>query len=370
MQERNPIRVVQWGLGEAGLAMANLVWRRPGMMPVGAISNEAGHAGQDLGALLGFGERLGVMVDSDPMGVLTVARPDVTLISVGSSFDETAPLVLQAMEAGSNVICIGEAMTYPWASRPDLAEKLDELAHAHGVSVLGTGMSPGFALDTLAIALTGCCMDVERIRAARIDALTPEEIRTFGIGLSPSHFSERIHLTAGGLEESVHLIADALGWSLDRVETEQRPELAEVRREVEGKRVQPGQVAGFTYAAVGEIEGRPRIFLEYTRQAAPEIEGVALGDFIEIEGTPSLKMAVQPTAPTVKGAAALAVNMIPAVLQAGPGLLTMADLPVPRAILNDARDRIHVRGPSVEEELARGWHEGDGADLARQVARD
>jgi 2,4-diaminopentanoate dehydrogenase len=363
VRERDPIRVVLWGLDATGLAMAQLVWRRPGLMPVGAIGTETGQVGRDLGDLIGFGERFDITVGNDPMGVLTAARPDVTLISmaVGSRVDEVAPKVLQAMEAGSNVICLSEEMVYPWATRPDLAESLDELAHAHGVTVLGTGVNPGFVMDTLVVALTGCCMDVERIRCSRSIDITPlgrQELKAMGIGLSPSHYADRSPGPEhAGLEQSIYLIADTLGWNLDRVEQDRRPLLAEARVEPDGLRVDPGQVAGRIDAAIGYVNGLPKIVLEHPQSVGHDNAVVQTGDFIDIEGQPNVRMTVQPEIHAVTGAAAIAVNMIGPVLQVGPGLKTMADMPVPRAVLGDVRDTLTVKGPTIEEELARGWHE-------------
>jgi 2,4-diaminopentanoate dehydrogenase len=364
LRERNSIRVAHWGLGEVGLAMAQLVWRRPGLISVGAICSDPARAGRDLGELIGFGEYLGINVNSDPMGVLTEARPDVTLIATGSSVDEVGPQILQAMEAGSNVICLAEEMTYPWATRPDLADSLDELAHAHGVTVLGTGLNPGFVLDTLAVALTGCCWDVERIKASRVIDVSDweDDVRaSLGVGLSPSHFAEGLRqgrITGHvGFEQSIHLIADALGWKLDRVEQERRPIIAEVRRgTARGDRVEPGRVAGTHDAAIGYVDGLARIVLEHPQQVAPTVEGIMTGDFIDIEGVPNIRLSIQPEINALKGTAGIAVNMIPAVLMAGPGLKTMAELPLPRAVLGDLREMIDVQGPTVEEELSRGWH--------------
>ncbi|HLN64003.1 MAG TPA: NADP-binding protein [Symbiobacteriaceae bacterium] len=362
MQERDPIRVVIWGLDATGLAMAQLVWRRPGLLPVGAIGTDPGQVGRDLGELVGFGERFGVTVGNDPMGVLTAARADVTLISAGAGtrVAEAAPKVLQAMEAGSNVICLAEEMTYPWATRPDLADSLDELAHAHGVTVLGTGVNPGFVMDTLAIALTGCCMDVERIKAMRAIDLKPvgaQELKAMGIGMKPSQYNEQQpgpeHV---GLEQSIHLIADALGWSLDRVEQDRRPLLAESRVEVEGIRVDPGQVAGRVDAAIGYVGGLPKIVMEHPQSVGHDETVVQTGDYIDIEGKPSIRLSIQPEIHAVDGAAAIAVNMIAPVLQSGPGLKTMADMPVPRAVLGDLREMLTVKGPTIDEELAVGWH--------------
>jgi len=363
--EREAIRVVVWGLDEIGLAMAHLVERRQGLEIVGAIAAEgsADQVGRDLGDVMGFGRRFGVTVQDDPARCLTEARPDVTLLATGSKVERLGPQILRAMEAGSGVICVGADMVYPWATRPDLADNLDDLAHAHGVTVLGTGLSPGFLFDTLIITLTGCCMDVERIRAGRIGSLAhwgPEALRKHGIGLRPSDWNEAWHKhrfgDRGGLEQSLHLIADSLGWRLDRVEKDVKPVLAEVRRELAGLRIDPGQVAGTLFTATAYVDDRPRIVLELLEQAAPEVEGVETGDFIDIEGEPSLSVRLQPEIPGVKATAALAVNMILPVVQVGPGLKTMADMPVPRAVLTDLRDLLQVSGITVEEELGRGWH--------------
>lgn len=363
MRERLPIRAVVWGLDPVGLAVAGLLRRRPGYELAGAISDRGDQVGRDLGEILGFGEHLEMTVNNDPMDVLTRAQPDVTVIAAqGSAVDELGPRILQAAESGSNVICLAEAMVYPWASRPDLADSLDELAHAHGVTILGTGVAPGFVTDTLALALTGCCADVERIRISRavdISGVGKKVLeQEYGIGLSPSHYQER---SRGGrpvgLEESIHLIADAMGWHLERVEEESHPILAEARTEVEGRRVDPGQVAGRLDSATGYVDSLPKIVLEHPQMVGVRTEAVPTGDFIEITGRPSFTVQIEPEIETVTGNAAIAVNMIPAVLQVGPGLKTMADLPVPRAVLSDVRDMLRQTGPTTDQALAEGWYE-------------
>jgi len=373
MREQDPIRVVHWGLDPVGMTAAHLVWRRAGLMPAGAISTMGGDVGKDLGDLMGFGERVGVVVDSDPERVLTSARPDVTIIASDLPLERVAPMVRQAMEAGSNVICLAGEMTYPWAVDAKLAERLDDLAYAHGVTVLGTGINPGFVLDSLVIALTGCCLDVERIKATRVVDITPfgqELLRREGIGLSPSAFAGRAeggrvrgHV---GFEQSIHLIADALGWPLERIEQDRQPLTATVRREAAGLRVDPGQVAGGHHVAHGYVDGRVRIILEQIEHAGPEAEGVATGDFIEIEAQPPIKLAIQPEIEGLRGSAALAVNMIGAVMLAGPGLKSMAEMPLPRAILGDIRQMADLKGLTVEEALARGW-QGSSAERANSI---
>lgn len=370
MHEHDSIRVVHWGLDPVGLAAARLVWQRSGLMPVGAICRGVG---KDLGDLMGFGERLGVTINDDPVAVLHTTAPDVTIISTDKPLAEVAPMVEQAMEAGSNVICLSGEMTYPWAVDPKLAERLDDKAYAHGVTVLGTGVNPGFTLDSLVIALTGCCLDVERIKASRVIDLAPfgeETLRAEGIGLSPSAYGARAdrgrvrgHV---GFEQSIHLIADALGWPLERVEQDRQPIVAEVRREAGGIRVEPGQVAGAHHMAHGYIDGRVRIILEHVEQAGTDAENIQTGDFIDIEGQPPIRLAIRPEIDGVKGSAALAVNMITGVLLSGPGLKSMAEMPLPRAVLGDIRQMADLDGLTVEEALARGW-QGSSLERANSI---
>jgi 4-hydroxy-tetrahydrodipicolinate reductase len=82
------------------------------------------------------------------------------------------------------------------------------------------------------------------------------------------------------------------------------------------------------------------ITLIHPQQVHPHLEGVETGDAIEIEGTPKVRLAGSPEVPGGEATVALAVNMIPHVLNAAPGLHSMADLPVPAAILGDARRRV------------------------------
>jgi 4-hydroxy-tetrahydrodipicolinate reductase len=69
----------------------------------------------------------------------------------------------------------------------------------------------------------------------------------------------------------------------------------------------------------------------------PHLEHVATGDYIDIDGEPAVHFANSPEIPGGLGTMALAVNMIPQVLGAAPGLKCMVDLPVPAALMGDVR---------------------------------
>ena len=82
------------------------------------------------------------------------------------------------------------------------------------------------------------------------------------------------------------------------------------------------------------------ITLVHPQQIHPSLEGVETGDYIEIKGSPNVNISGTPEIPGGQATCALAVNMIPRVLAASPGLYNMAELPVPAAMLGDARNLV------------------------------
>jgi len=140
-----------------------------------------------------------------------------------------------------------------------------------------------------------------------------------------------------GFSESIHMIAAAIGWDIDRIEERRDPILSKVRRETPYVSVSPGQVAGCHHTAVAYRDDMPLITLDHPQQIQPQLEGIDTGDRIDIRGTPDISLAGSPEIPGGQGTIALAVNTIPRVVNAPPGLYSMADLPVPSAMLGDAR---------------------------------
>jgi 4-hydroxy-tetrahydrodipicolinate reductase len=133
------------------------------------------------------------------------------------------------------------------------------------------------------------------------------------------------------------MIADALNWDIERINEERTPIVSGVRRATPFVTVEAGMVAGCLHKAIAYQEGNPIITLRHPQQIHPQLEGVQTGDRIEISGTPDVRLAGSPEIPGGTATCALAVNMIPRLLNAAPGLYSMADLPVPSAIPGDAR---------------------------------
>jgi 4-hydroxy-tetrahydrodipicolinate reductase len=349
-----PLRVLLLGTGQMGSALARLVLAKPGLLLVGAYGRRAERAGRDLGQALALGHDLGLPLSADLPSVIRQSRPHVALHATCSHLSDALAELSTLVRHGVPVLSIAEEMAYPACTSPVLAAELHQLALAHGVAVLGTGINPGFVLDVLVVTLTAVCANIQSITARRVNDLSPygpSVLRSQGVGLTPEAFQTgvRERTVAGhvGFPQSIHLIADAVGWEIERIDETRTPIVSQVRRETPFVTVEPGQVAGCLHTAVAYQRGVPVITLLHPQQIHPQLEGVETGDTIEIFGTPNVRLAGTPEIPGGQGTVALAVNMIPRLLNASPGLHTMLDMPVPAAMLGDARR--FLRNPLQEK---------------------
>jgi 4-hydroxy-tetrahydrodipicolinate reductase len=323
-----------------------MVMADPRLELVGAVSRRAAEDGStDIADIIGLDRRTGVGARRTlPEALESAGGADVVLHATSSFVREVAGEIHACLESRLDVVTIAEEMAYPWASAPETADELDEAARRRNRTILGTGVNPGFVLDTLIICLSGVTARVESVYASRVNDLSPfgpSVMRTQGVGLHPDEFARRVEdgTVVGhiGFPESMHLIAKALGVQLTRVEEKREPIVSSVRRETPHVTVEPGYVAGCRHSARGYVGDRVVIELDHPQQVRPEAEGTSTGDYIRIEGVPKIEIRTSPEIPGGLATAAVAVNMVEPVASAPAGLLTMLDFPVPRGSL--ARDK-------------------------------
>ncbi len=335
------IRVLQWGLGAMGSGMARLALKKSGLKIVAAVDGYEGYNGKDLGEILGV-ENTGVIVTNKPETVLDKEKVDVVVIATTSWTEKQMPDLRKILKAGINCISIAEEMSTPEAQSPELAKELDELAKANGVSILGTGVNPGYVLALMVVMLTGGCHDVERIEASRVNDLSPygpTVMETQGVGTSPEAF--RAGVEAGtivghvGFPESIRMISDAIGLGVDRIEEVREPIVSSVRRETPHVVIEPGMVAGCAHIGIGYRGDKEVIRLIHPQQVHPQLEGQDTGDYINIYGTPEVHMAITPEYAGGIATQGIAVNMIPHIFAATPGLKRMIDMPTPAALMGE-----------------------------------
>lgn len=346
------IKVIIWGFGAMGRGMAKMLLMKKGVEITGICDLNPAFVGIDFQEILKTADDHPSVVISDNIEhLLKTAKADVVLLCTDSfvkgAFDKIKLVVTHKI----NVISTAEEMAYPQASEPELAAQIDHLAKAFGVTVLGTGINPGFIMDLLVVALTGAMVDVEHIEAKRINSLSPfgpTVMHEQGVGISLHEYHKRVNdqELAGhvGFNESVHMIADALGVKLDDFQQQMKPIVTTIDRKSTYGEAKAGHLAGINMTGQGLVNGSVFIDMVHPQQIEPEMEGTLTGDYINIKGTPNVRMAITPEIDGGIGTIAMCVNMIPHVINARPGLKTMIDLPVPRAILGDMRDLLDKEG--------------------------
>lgn len=335
-----PIRVVQWGFGAMGSGMVKLMLEKEGIEVVGVIRRRPDTVGKDLGEVLGMNKKLGAKIYGSPEDILDKDKVDLVVLATDSFTKNVFSELKIIAEKGINVVTIAEEMACPHAQEPELADKLDKIAKENGVSILGTGINPGFILDQLIINLSGACHTVKKIEASRINDLSPfghTVMQTQGVGTTPEEFAAGVkdgsivgHI---GFMESIKMMSDALGLGIDKIEQTREPIISKTERETPVVKVKPGMVAGCRHIGIGYRNGEEVIKLIHPQQIHPEVEEIETGDYIKIIGVPTINMSIKPEIPGGIGTMSVAVNMIPIVVKATPGIKRMFDLPIPACLM-------------------------------------
>jgi 4-hydroxy-tetrahydrodipicolinate reductase len=323
------IRVVHYGLGPIGAAALRMVADRAELRIVGAIDVDPGKVGRDAGEVAALGRNLGLAVEADAVRVLAESKPQVVVHCTASFLADVMPQLREIIAAGANIVSTCEELAYPWTRRPELAAELDVLARGRGVTVLGTGVNPGFVMDLLPLVLSAVTSRLRSVRVTRVvDAAHrrgPLQ-RKIGAGITPDDFAQR---AAGGrmghigLAESLHMVAAGLGWDLKEITDTLEPVLATQQITTPHVSVQPGQVAGIHQVAAGHTASGQTIELDLAMYVgAPNPR-----DELRIDGDPGAHLLIPGGVFGDSATVAMVANAVPAVQAAPPGLRTMRDLP-------------------------------------------
>lgn len=340
------IRVGIWGFGAMGSGMARMLLTKTGVEIVGVCDLSPDRVGKSIFDVLGIerGDRADVIVTSSIDEALDGKRVDLCLCATDSFTAKAFPRLKTVLEKKINVISTAEEMSYPQAQNPELAAELDRVARENGVTILGTGINPGLIMDLLVVVLTGCMTDLTHVEAKRVNSLSPfgrAVMEEQGVGITVEEFERGVSdgSLAGhvGFAESIRMIADAVAWNVDKIETQMKPIVTSVDRKSPHGFAAAGHVAGVAMTGQGYVDGKPIIDMIHPQQIEPEMEGTYTGDYITLKGTPEVNMSIKPEVEGGLGTIAMCVNMIPQVINAEPGLKTMLDLPVPRAMMGDMR---------------------------------
>ena len=283
-----PIRVLHFGLGPIGVGVVRQVAARKGFKIVGAVDIDPAKVGKDLGEVAGLSKALRVKVSADAKKAIKESKPDVAVLCTSSSLKKVLPQFETVLKLRVPIVSTTEELAYPTKANMRYAREIHALAKKAKVAVLGTGVNPGFVMDALPITLTGVC---ERVEAMRVDRIQDARIRRLpfqqkiGAGLTREQFQAKVDdgsVRHVGLAESISMIADALGWKLDRITDEIQPKIATATVASEFLAVDPGYVCGIVQDGIGYRDGQPVLTLHMEAYlGAPESF-----DAVEITGSP------------------------------------------------------------------------------------
>jgi len=327
-----PIKVVQMGCGPIGCRIAALAASKNHINVVGAI--DLRHAGRSLGELTGLESLQSIIISDDANAVLKACQPDVVMHATGSTFEGVLPQLQLLLKAGVNVVSTCEELSYPFYHQPELSAQLDKLAKDHQKTVLASGVNPGFLMDAWPSFMTGVCTEVESISSLRRQDASFRRLQfqqKIGAGLSVYEFKQRVEqgqLRHMGLPESAAMIAAAMGWSLEKVIETVEPAIAEQPVSSADIDVQAGDAAGVIQTVRAYVDGVERITLDFQAYIGAQ----DMQDKITIKGSPSFDVVVNEGVQGDDATAAMIVNVVPKVIDAGAGLKTMKDIAMAVAV--------------------------------------
>ncbi|MBA7615845.1 2,4-diaminopentanoate dehydrogenase [subsurface metagenome] len=324
------IRAVQYGCGPIGCSVVRFASQRPDIKLVGAIDIDKNLVGRDLGEVAGLDKKLGVIISDDTDAILSQVKPDVVFLTTTSFLKVIYPQVKKCVTAGVNVISTCEELSYPYKKAPQLSVEIDRIAKANNVTVLATGINPGFLMDAWPLFMSGVCQQVKQIKVVRVQNASLRRgpfQKKIGAGCTLEEFKKRVAagiLRHVGLAESIAMIASGLGWELDDIVENIEPIIAKAQVKTNFVTVEPGQVAGVRQIGIGIKARKDLIILEFEAS----VGALESYDALYITGIPNMEVIVKGGTHGDIGTIAMIVNSAHRVMNALPGLITMKDLPI------------------------------------------
>jgi hypothetical protein len=328
---KKKIRAIQYGIGPIGASIAKLMREKHAIEIVGAIDTDPAKVGRDLGEVVGAADApWGVTVSGDANEVLE-HNADVVIHSTSSSLPKVMDQLLACLAAESCIVSTCEELSYPYRTYPELSAKLDAAAKEWGVTLLGTGVNPGFVMDKLVVTLAAVSQRIEHAKALRVVDASKRRLplqKKIGAGLTVEEFRARVAegvIKHVGLPESVAMVADSLNLPVETITETIEPKVATERVQTDYLTVEAGQAAGVHQIGRGLSEdGKELVYLELQMYVGAKDPA----DTVTLTGHPNISLVIPGGAHGDVVTASVVVNSIPVILDAPAGLRTARDLPI------------------------------------------
>jgi len=332
-------RVVQWATGNIGTRSLREVIAHPDLDLVGVHVYSGEKIGRDAGELCGL-PATGVVATGDIDDVLAVQPDCVLYMPQGCNFDDVCTL----LESGANIVTTRGEFHHPPSLDSGLRARVETACARGGTSIHGTGSSPGFITEAVPLVLTSIQRRLDQLVIDEFADLSrrnsPELLfRLMGFGADPATFDRsRWAHGAHSFGPSLRTTAEALSLPLDGVEATGEVAVAARDIEIAAGRLPKGTVAAQRMVVRGLRGGRPLITFRANWYCTRDLEQAwdlrDTGWRVTVDGDAPLDVEIrfpipldQMAATTPGYTANRAVNAVPVVCEAPPGIRTIVDLP-------------------------------------------
>jgi 2,4-diaminopentanoate dehydrogenase len=340
-----PFRVVQWATGNTGTYALRAVVEHPQLDLAGVYVHSESKVGRDAGELCGI-DPVGVVATGSVDEVVALGADCVLYMPAACDMDE----VCRLLAAGTNVVTTRGEFHRPASLDPAVRERVEAACAAGGTSIHSTGSSPGFISEAVPLVLTS----IQR----RLDGLTIDEFADLsqrnspellfglmGFGKPPADDGgARAGHLLGAFGPSLQVLAEALGLPLDGVEASSEMAVALKAVQIAAGTIEAGTVGAQRVTVSGMRDGRALLRFRANWYCTTDVEVDwdlgPTGWRVTVDGDAPLHVEMRFPVPLERMAATTpaytanrAVNAVPVVCAAEPGIRTTVDLPQVISIL-------------------------------------
>lgn len=340
-------RVIQWGTGNVGTHALRSIIERPDLELVGLKVYDPEKAGRDAGELVGA-RPVGVLATTDVDEILAIEAECVNYNALGTTEDMLGgPLddICLLLSRGYNVTSTAIDFTvYPRSAPVEIQQRIAEACRAGGTTYFGSGVNPGYTMDLWPITMSRLSRRVDRIHIVEtldMRNYTSRSAMTFmGFGAAPEAPSalDDMHTdpSRSVFYTSMLMVADALRFELEGYRYEREVGVADTTFETAFGTIAAGTVAVVRMRCVGEAYGRDVLVNEWVWRTTDAVHPEwGTGEFwdMRIDGDPSMHCVVEAATESDSKrivsltVATAALNAIPTVCEATPGIKSVLDLP-------------------------------------------
>jgi hypothetical protein len=336
---KRPYRVVQWATGNIGTRALRAVIEHPGMTLAGLYVYSDAKAGRDAGELCGT-DALGIKATRNMDDILALGADCVLYMPQFCNFDE----VCRLLSSGANIVTTRGEFLNPARLDPAVRERVEDACRRGGTSIHSTGSSPGFITEAVPLVLTSIQRRLDALRIHEFADLSqrnsPEMLfQVMGFGRPPpKNDDQRLYYLREAFGPSLQLVADALSLPLETLEVSGGTATARRTTRIAAGVLEAGTLAAQLTTVSGMREGRAVLSFTAmwycTADLDPSWDVRPTGWHVEVEGdTPldvdiRIPVSLEHMANVSPGYTAhRAVNAVPFVCAASPGIRSTVDLP-------------------------------------------